>query len=282
MVRHAEHGHLTDVHVGRRLRGHPRDPARGPRLLDLRAEHPRAPRRSPSMLDRRDGASSSGASGGARSGSRPPGYAAALVLGLAGLDDVRARARVGLLRERRVLLGPDPAARPAAEGGRRRPSGSACSGSSAGVAFYETFQIVADRGQPRLVWLAWRQRRVLRYAWARRCPRGRSARFPSLVWNVRHDWASLHLDPGADFSYASRVSALPLAGASGGRSACGSATRMRLDRPDRRRGGRCTPALIALFAYGAYRSRQARRDGGVPHDRRGSRSSPQRRRRRTP
>ena len=73
----------------------------------------------------------------------------------------------------------------------------------AGVAFYETFQI-APVVVTVALWLAWRQRRVLRYAWLA-AVLGLLGALPVLLWNVRHHWASLHLNPGADFSYASRV-----------------------------------------------------------------------------
>ncbi len=73
----------------------------------------------------------------------------------------------------------------------------------AGVAFYETFQI-APVAITVGSWLAWRQRRVLRHAWLAAVLAFLGA-LPVLLWNLRHHWATLHLNPGADFSYGSRL-----------------------------------------------------------------------------
>ena len=231
-----------------------RDPARRPRLLDLRA---RASSRSASIPARarpRRRRLLVWRAGRRRSARPAARYAAALVLGLAGLDDLRARARVGLLLERRVLLGSAPAPRPPRRGGRRPPSGSACSGSSAGVAFYETFQIAPIVGHGRsLARLEAASGAPARLA--RRCSSLSLGALPALLWNVRHHWASLHLNPGADFSYASRVRLFLSPGPSRRTSACGSAARW-TGSSRRAVGAALYAAAFALFAYGAYRSRR--------------------------
>ncbi len=92
-----------------------------------------------------------------------------------------------------------------------------------GVAFYETFQI-APIAITVGAWLAWRQRRVLRHAWLAVALAFLGA-LPVLLWNLRHHWATLHLEAGADFSYAPGTPALHLARIPGGSRTASSAAR---------------------------------------------------------
>ena len=63
-----------------------------------------------------------------------------------------------------------------------------------GLAFWETEQIVPV-ALPVIGWTIWRRPRVLRHAWAAAGAVVLGA-LPWLVWNARHDWASLNALPG--------------------------------------------------------------------------------------
>ena len=72
-----------------------------------------------------------------------------------------------------------------------------------GLAVYQTLQIVPIVIAV-AVWLGWRERRCLRYAWVAAILAVVGA-LPALAWNLRHGWASLHLETGASFSYSHRL-----------------------------------------------------------------------------
>jgi hypothetical protein len=63
-----------------------------------------------------------------------------------------------------------------------------------GLALWETEQIVPV-ALPVIAWTIWRQPRVLRHVWAAALAAVLGA-LPWLVWNARHDWASLSSLPG--------------------------------------------------------------------------------------
>jgi hypothetical protein len=122
----------------------------------------------------------------------------------------------------------------------------------AGVAFYETFQI-APVAITVGSWLAWRQRRVLRHAWLA-VVLALVGALPVLLWNLRHHWATLHLEAGADFSYRTRLRLFisPVIPEDLGLKFSGS---MDWILPTAV-GAVLYVAVLALFAYGAYRSRR--------------------------
>ena len=122
----------------------------------------------------------------------------------------------------------------------------------AGIAFYETFQI-APVVLTVAVWLAWRQRRVLRYAWLAAGLAFVGA-LPVLLWNLRHHWASLHLNPGADLSYAQRLRILfsPVLPEDIGLRFSGSVDWILPTAV----GAAIYAGLAVLFLYAGYRSRR--------------------------
>ena len=124
-------------------------------------------------------------------------------------------------------------------------------GLACGVAVYETLQIVPIVAAA-AAWLAWREPRALRQAWAAALLAVAGV-LPALVWNARHGWASLHLESGAGFSYAHRLRVLlsPV---------LPEALGLRLVDSERwvvpaLLGAAAYLALFALFVYGAWRSR---------------------------
>jgi 4-amino-4-deoxy-L-arabinose transferase-like glycosyltransferase len=78
-----------------------------------------------------------------------------------------------------------------------------------GLAFWETEQIVPV-ALPVIGWTIWRRPRLLRHAWAAAGAAAIGA-LPWLVWNARHDWASLNALPGgATYWHRIRVFVSPL------------------------------------------------------------------------
>jgi 4-amino-4-deoxy-L-arabinose transferase-like glycosyltransferase len=78
-----------------------------------------------------------------------------------------------------------------------------------GLAFWESVQIVPV-AVPALLWAAWKEPRALRHAWIGTCCAVVGA-LPWLVWNVRHDWASLMARATAhEYVHSLRLFASPL------------------------------------------------------------------------
>jgi hypothetical protein len=69
-----------------------------------------------------------------------------------------------------------------------------------GLAFWQTSQIVPIM----LGATVWLVPRILRQAWVA-VPAAILGSLPWLIWNIRHDWASLHPNAGTDFTYAHRL-----------------------------------------------------------------------------
>lgn len=120
-----------------------------------------------------------------------------------------------------------------------------------GLAVWETTQIVPI-ALPAVVWLAWRQPRALRRAWAA-VPLALVGALPFLVWTFTHHFASLHPGGGAPSSYWFRLRVffsplLPMA------------LGLRLPGSLHWLVPYLAPfvfvLLLALFAYGAYVSRR--------------------------
>jgi len=122
----------------------------------------------------------------------------------------------------------------------------------AGVAFYQTFQILPIV-MAASAWLVWKQRRVLRHAWLA-VLLGVVGFLPAILWNLRHHWASLHLNPGANLSYVQRVRILfsPVFPEDLGLRFSGSVDWV----VPKAAGAALYIALIVLFFYAAYRSRR--------------------------
>jgi 4-amino-4-deoxy-L-arabinose transferase-like glycosyltransferase len=122
-----------------------------------------------------------------------------------------------------------------------------------GLAVWETTQIVPV-AVPAVVWLAWRQPRALRRAWAA-VPLAILGALPFIVWTFTHHFASLHLSGGAPSTYwwRLRVFFSPLLPMALGLRMPGT---MEWLLPY----GLAALAfcvLLALLAYGAYRSRRS-------------------------
>jgi hypothetical protein len=124
-----------------------------------------------------------------------------------------------------------------------------------GIAFWETSQIVPI-AVAAIAWTAWRQPRCLRHAWLA-VLLGLLGALPWLIWNIRHDWGSFHLPGVPKTSYARRVRlffspVLPMM--------------LGLRAPFSQQALVWSPlvgllylGLLALFLYGAYRSRRSPR-----------------------
>jgi 4-amino-4-deoxy-L-arabinose transferase-like glycosyltransferase len=72
-----------------------------------------------------------------------------------------------------------------------------------GLALWETGQVVPVAA-PVLVWTAWKRPRALRKLWIA-VPFAALGALPWIVWNARHDWASLDVTYGAQSSYPHRL-----------------------------------------------------------------------------
>jgi Dolichyl-phosphate-mannose-protein mannosyltransferase len=122
----------------------------------------------------------------------------------------------------------------------------------AGVAFYQTFQILPVVITVS-VWLAWRQRGALRHAWIAAVLAIVGA-MPAILWNLDHNRASLHLNPGADLGYTTRLRVLfsPVIPEDLGLRFSGSEAEVLPFAA----GTVLYVILAALFLYGAYRSRR--------------------------
>jgi hypothetical protein len=120
-----------------------------------------------------------------------------------------------------------------------------------GLALWQTTQIV-PLAVPAVLWLVWRRPAVLRHAWLA-VPLAVIGALPWLVWTFEHDFASLHLNSGVSSSYGWRLRTLvsPVLPMALGLRLPGSQVWL-------------VPvlaavayvAVLALFAYGAYRSRR--------------------------
>ena len=89
-----------------------------------------------------------------------------------------------------------------------------------GLAFWQTSQIIPIIVGA-TVWLVWRAPRILRLAWVA-VPAAILGALPWLLWNIRHDWASLHPTAGTDFTYLHRLRLFLLPRCFPRRSDCGS------------------------------------------------------------
>jgi len=121
-----------------------------------------------------------------------------------------------------------------------------------GLAIWQSAQ-VAPIVIPAVAWLVWRQRRVLRYAWAAVLLAAVGAA-PAIVWNIRHDWGSLHVNPGAHLSYLQRLRVFvsPIFPAFLGLRASYSIEWI----VPAALGVALYAGLVVLFGYGAYRARR--------------------------
>lgn len=75
-----------------------------------------------------------------------------------------------------------------------------------GLAFWETAQIVPI-AVPVVGWTIWKQPRALRLVWVA-APLAALGALPWILWNVRHDWASLNTTYGAQSTYPHRIRTL--------------------------------------------------------------------------
>jgi len=72
-----------------------------------------------------------------------------------------------------------------------------------GLAFWETAQIVPI-AVPVIAWTIWKQPRALRFVWVA-APLAVLGALPWILWNIRHDWASLNTTYGAQSTYPHRI-----------------------------------------------------------------------------
>jgi Dolichyl-phosphate-mannose-protein mannosyltransferase len=72
-----------------------------------------------------------------------------------------------------------------------------------GLAFWETAQIVPI-AVPVIAWTIWKQPRALRFLWVA-APLAVLGALPWILWNIRHDWASLNTTYGAQSTYLHRI-----------------------------------------------------------------------------
>jgi Dolichyl-phosphate-mannose-protein mannosyltransferase len=137
---------------------------------------------------------------------------------------------------------------------RERPGTArvALFGLVAGLGCWQTSQVVPV-ALTSVVWLVWQRPGLLRVGWA-----GAAAAvvgvLPWIVWNAGHGWGSLHLNPGADFSYVHRLRLFvsPI---------FPNALGLRVTYTEawivpKLLGAALYAALVALFLYGAYRARR--------------------------
>jgi hypothetical protein len=122
----------------------------------------------------------------------------------------------------------------------------------AGLAFWETSQIVPI-AVPIVIWTIWKQPRCLRWL-----PLAIAlfvvGALPWLVWNIGHDWGSLHLKSGPHVSYGERLRlyvspVLPML--IGLRISGSQAAALPVPLLDL-----IYAALVGLFLYGAWRTRR--------------------------
>jgi 4-amino-4-deoxy-L-arabinose transferase-like glycosyltransferase len=120
-----------------------------------------------------------------------------------------------------------------------------------GLALWQTTQIV-PLAVPAVLWLVWRRPRVLRYAWLA-VPLAVAGALPWLVWTFRHDFASLHLESGVPSSYGWRLRTFvsPVLPMALGLRLPGSQVWLVPGL-----AAVAYVAILALFAYGAYRARR--------------------------
>jgi hypothetical protein len=76
-------------------------------------------------------------------------------------------------------------------------------GLAAGLGFWQTSQAVPVL-VPVILWTVWRQRQALRGLWAA-VPLAVLGALPWLIWNAKHDWASLNLSYPAHSTYLHRL-----------------------------------------------------------------------------
>jgi hypothetical protein len=121
-----------------------------------------------------------------------------------------------------------------------------------GMAFWQTSQIVPLAAGV-IVWTVCRSPRSLRYLWAA-VPLAILGALPWLVWNTSHGWASLHIPPGVDSTYLHRLRGFvsPVMPMILGLRAPPSQSLV-LPKPITLL---LLAAIVALFAYGAYRTRR--------------------------
>jgi len=127
----------------------------------------------------------------------------------------------------------------------------------AGVALWDDVQLITVI-IPLVIWLCWRQRRVLAQAWVA-VPALVIGASPWIVWNLRHDFASFntHITTSSSYGYRLRLFFSPLLPMLLGlRSLYNQAPILSAVFVDV-----VLLALLAAFAYGAYRS--YRRNAGV-------------------
>jgi 4-amino-4-deoxy-L-arabinose transferase-like glycosyltransferase len=122
-----------------------------------------------------------------------------------------------------------------------------------GLAFWETSQIIPI-AVPVVVWTVWRQPRALRHLWLA-LPLALLGALPWIAWNATHHWASLSLPQGhsnTTYFHRLRVFVSPLLLLLLGLRAPGTLQPL-FARPLVYLVYAC---LLALFAYGAYRTRK--------------------------
>ena len=121
-----------------------------------------------------------------------------------------------------------------------------------GLAFWETLQIVPI-AVPVIAWTIWKQPRCLRQAWAAVLLAVLGS-LPWLVWNLEHGWASIMARAsGREYAHSLRLFASPLVPMT-----LGLRTPLTGEPlvPSRAVTWLLYAGLIALFAYGAWRTRR--------------------------
>ena len=121
-----------------------------------------------------------------------------------------------------------------------------------GLAYWETAQIIPV-ALVAIGWTIWKQPRCLRHLWVA-APLAALGALPWLIWNVQHNWASLNQHPGiATYEHAFRILVSPIMPMTVGLRAPYTS---QLLVPPAALTWLIYAGLVALFAWGAYKSRR--------------------------